>query len=87
MPFIKDNPDGGEPLTASYSIRGPDYDITYLSHADYAYPVDGWNWVDVEPTPLPVEIEAAFDLLAAHYKVKKDKLKKAVHNIPKEANP
>lgn len=71
MPFIKDNPDGGEPLTASYSIRGPDYYITNLNHQDYTFPVDGWEWVEVEVQPLPADlpnkVRKAFEDLAEHY--------------------
>lgn len=53
MPFLKADPNGGPDLEASFSIKGPGYEITNLNHADYTFPVDGWEYVEVLPTPQP----------------------------------
>ena len=68
MPFLKQDPDGGPDLEASYSIKGPDYEITNLNHADYTFPVDGWEYVDAFPELLPADVLRAAEIIAGHYK-------------------
>lgn len=83
MPFEKRDP-SGEMLYANFSIQGPDYYITNQNYQDYTFPVDGWDWVEVTPEPLPAHIAEAIDAIAAHYALSPKKVEKLIKELEHE---
>jgi hypothetical protein len=78
MPFIKLIP-GSNTQTAQYSVQNADYYITNDNHADFEYPVDGWEYVenlpgDPEPDQLPAglpnKVKKAFETLGTELHVR-----------------
>lgn len=74
-------------LKASYSIRSKNYNINNDNHAEFTYPIDGWEYVENLPgeeelKALPKEMDVktteAFITIGNYYKITPTQLFKIV---------